>query len=178
MIWYVQRILGSCLRCMCRYWIVPNVRFFQSSNGLTGRFPPAVSLLKDSLRSLDLTDNLVNNIGDSYNSFLGDLDLQYLYIGSTDFDYDGIPTEIGRLTNLIEFDCSYSLYQGPLRGEVFANMTNLQELVLSGNAYNNSSVPAEIAALPELEKLFIEEAFVGGDLSFVQTMPKIGKLEA
>jgi hypothetical protein len=53
--------------------------------------------------------------------------VEYLYIGSTNFDYDGIPHEIGNLSKLIEFDCSYSLFYGPLRGEVFSNMPNLSE---------------------------------------------------
>jgi Leucine-rich repeat (LRR) protein len=100
---------------------------------------------------------------------------EYLYIGSTNFDSDGIPLEIGNLSKLVEFDCSYSLFYGPLSGEIFSNMPNLKTLVLSGNGYS-SSVPDEIAMLPELQYLSIEEAFLQGDLSFVEKMPKIVEL--
>lgn len=60
-----------------------------------------MTLLSPSLVRLNLNDNLVNNIGDAGNAWLGELtNLQILDYGFTNFDYAGVPTEIGRLTNL------------------------------------------------------------------------------
>lgn len=45
-------------------------------------------------------------------------------------------------------------------------------MLLDGNAYN-SSVPAVLGSLPELEFLFISDAFISGDLSYMNGMPKM-----
>jgi hypothetical protein len=147
-----------------------------ATNGLTGYFPPETALLHDSLTKIDLYNNIVHNHGDLGNSFLGELtNLEYLYYGTTSFEYDGIPTEIGRLTNLIEYDCSYTLYFGELQGASFENLSNLNYLVMDGNAYN-SSFPAELIALPNLQFVYAGFSFLEGGLEFVKDMPKIVEL--
>ena len=73
----------------------------QRENQVTGSFPEEVTLLSSTLRQLDLTFNLVNNIGPAGNAWLGDLsNLEGLYVGSTNFDSIGPPTELGKLTSL------------------------------------------------------------------------------
>jgi Leucine-rich repeat (LRR) protein len=140
------------------------------NNRLTGNFPPEVKLLKDSLIRIDIMNNIVWNPGHEYNAFIGELtNMEYLFIGSTNFEYDGIPLEIGKLTKLIEFDCSYSLYHGALRGEVFPNLSELKHLVMGGNSYN-SSVPTELSQLQNLKWLFIDYADLTGDISFLTSM--------
>jgi hypothetical protein len=47
--------------------------------------------------------------------------------------------------------------------------------VLSGNAYN-SSVPLELASLPNLQRLYLEEASLTGSLDFVTSMTSIVEL--
>jgi Leucine-rich repeat (LRR) protein len=146
------------------------------TNGLTGSFPAEVALLRESLNYLDLYNNLIHNKGDAGNAFLGELTkLEYLYYGTTSFEYDGIPTEIGLLTNLKEYDMSYSLYFGKLEGDMWTNLTNLNYLVMDGNAYN-STLPQELVELPNLEYLYAGFSFLEGDLSFVPQMPKIFEL--
>ena len=146
------------------------------SNGLTGYFPPETSLLKDSLTYLDLFSNLVNNRGDAGNSWLGQMtNMEYLFYGSTSFEYDGVPTEIGKLTKLKEYDFSYTLYFGELKGETWAGLTDLNYLVMDGNAYN-SSLPTELTQLPNLQYLYSGFAFLEGNLDFVPTMPAIFEL--
>ena len=147
-----------------------------ATNGLTGYFPPEAALLHDSLNYLDLYNNIVHNKGDLGNSFLGELtNLEYLFYGTTSFEYDGIPTEIGALTKLKEYDCSYSLYFGDLRSESFEKLSNLNYLVMDGNAYNDT-LPAELVSLPELEFLYAGFSFVEGNLEFMKDMPKIFEL--
>jgi hypothetical protein len=78
-----------------------------------------------------------------------------LNIGTTYFDYDGIPPALGSLVNLEEMDIAYTLFFGPIRGpEVFSNLLKLNTLEMGGNAYNQS-IPAEIAQLPLLGELFV-----------------------
>ena len=144
-----------------------------ATNGLTGYLPPETALLKDSLTYLDLYKNIINNKGDLGNSFLGELtNLQYLYYGTTSFEYDGIPTEIGLLTNLIEYDCSYTLYFGPLDGNMWSGLTNLDYLVMDGNAYN-MSLPQQLVSLPNLKYLYVGFSFLEGHFDFMSQMSNI-----
>lgn len=75
-------------------------------------------------------------------------------------------------TNLFEFDCSFTLIDGGLVNENFAGLNQLNWALLDGNAYN-SSVPSVFGSLPELEFLFISDAFISGDLSYMRGMPKM-----
>lgn len=146
------------------------------TNGLSGMFPPEVIFLADSLRYLDLYNNLVHNRGDEGNAFLGQLtNLEFLYYGTTSFEYDGIPTEIGLLTNLKEYDFSYTLYFGDITPGMWSPLTELNYLVMDGNAYN-STFPDDLIALPNLEYVYAGFSFLEGDLEFVTQMPKIYEL--
>lgn len=74
-----------------------------NENRLTGSFPREVTLLT-YIRRIDLYDNWLWNKGDKGNAWLGDMvSLEYLYYGSTYFEYDGIPTQISQLVNLSKF---------------------------------------------------------------------------
>ncbi|KAG7364825.1 two component regulator [Nitzschia inconspicua] len=146
------------------------------TNGLTGYLPPETAYLHESLNTIDLYNNLLHNKGDEGNSFLGELtNLEYLYFGSTSFEYDGVPPQIGKLTKLKELDFSYTLYFGRLDGSTFENLSNLKYLTMDGNAYN-SSLPTQLVNLPELEYLYAGFSFLEGDLSFIPQMPKIFEL--
>jgi hypothetical protein len=147
-----------------------------SNNILTGLFPPETQLLKDSLKVLDIYSNYVFNVGDAGNAFLGELtNLEELYYGTTSFQYDGIPTYIGKLTNLFEYDCSYTLYFGELKEEIFENLDKLEYLYIGGNSFN-SSIPTNIGKLPNLLYFYAEYADIVGDLSFMKGMSKIYEL--
>ncbi|VEU33888.1 unnamed protein product [Pseudo-nitzschia multistriata] len=146
------------------------------TNGLTGAFPPEVALLHETLNTIDLYNNMVHNVGDEGNSFFGELtNLEYLYIGTTNFEYKGIPTALGKLTALKELDVSYNLYFGELNGATFENLSNLRYLAMDGNAYN-SSLPIEITQLSNLEYLYAGFSFLQDNLEFVSSLPKIREL--
>jgi hypothetical protein len=144
-----------------------------SGNILTGLFPPETQLMKDSLKVLDIYNNYVFNVGEAGNAFLGELtNLEELYYGTNSFQYDGIPTFIGKLTNLYEYDCSYTLYFGELKEEIFENLDKLEYLYIGGNSFE-SSIPTNIGKLPNLLYFYAENADIVGDLSFMKGMPQI-----
>jgi hypothetical protein len=147
-----------------------------NENGLTGYLPPETALLHDSLKYVDLFDNMIHNKGEVGNSFLGELtNLEFLFYGRTNFEYEGIPSVIAKLTKLQQYDCSYTIYVGPLQGSTFAPLTSLNYLAMDGNSYN-SALPEELITLPSLEFLFVGFSNLEGDFEFVHRMPKIVEL--
>jgi hypothetical protein len=95
-----------------------------------------------------------------------------LFYAYTFFEYNGIPTFIGALTNLVEYDCSSTLYFGELRGEIFTNLTLLEYLAIGDNSYN-TTIPTEIADLPNLQYLYLHRCDLHGDLEFLPTMKSL-----
>ncbi len=101
---------------------------------------------------------------------------EFLYFAATSFfSTNGVPDAISNLINLKEFDCSYSLLTGPLRDSPFQGLNNVDFLVLSGNAYN-STIPTVFRSLPSLKYLYLQNAFLSGDLSFAQGLQNIQEL--
>lgn len=144
-------------------------------NMLTGKFPPEAVLLKEYLKHFDIENNLAYNV-DSEVEWLGEMtNLESLNIAQTPFEYDGIPTVFGNLKKLVHLDCSYSLFFGQLRPEVFEGLHEVQYLYIGGNSYN-SSIPDTIGDMQNLLYLYAEYSDVEGDLSFIKNMPKIFEL--
>jgi Leucine-rich repeat (LRR) protein len=101
--------------------------------------------------------------------------LKNLYLGETYFEYAGIPSALGRLTNLVELDISFNSWFGPLTASPWSQLTNLEYLVMNGHVFN-TSLPKELIRLPKLEYLYPVESFVQGDLEWISQMPQIGEL--
>ena len=135
-----------------------------SNNRLSGAMPIELIYLQQQLKSLDASKNSIDNSGGVGNQAFGQLtNLQQLYLGDTFVQYFGIPYAFQFLTNLVELDVSYTQFIGPLDGSLFASMSNLEYLVLSGNSYG-SGLPMEIASLPSLRYLSIADADLTGSL--------------
>jgi hypothetical protein len=96
------------------------------------------------------------------------LDTEFFYFSGTGFAGDLVPLP----TNLIEFDASFTLISGGLVDATFAGLDSMNFCVLDGNAYN-SSVPSVFGSLAELQFFYVSDAFISGDLSYMQGMPKI-----
>jgi hypothetical protein len=87
-----------------------------------------------SITRIDLFRNSIYNSGEEGNAWLGKMtNLKELFYGQTNFEYSGIPPSIGQLTNLVEYDCSFTLYFGPLVGSVFAPLQNLGTRRVAGS---------------------------------------------
>jgi len=143
------------------------------TNGLTGSFPQETALLHETLTTIDLYNNMLHNFGDQGNHFLGELtNLEYLYLGSTFFQYDGVPSVLGKLTALKELDFSESLYFGSIDGATFSELSNLRYLAMDGNVYN-SSLPLELTRLPNLEYLYASFCSLHGGFDFLTSMQNI-----
>jgi hypothetical protein len=149
-------------------------------NQLSGVFPPEVSFLAadgpratgaGNLQRLEIYNNeLLTNHPDNDDTWIESLgsSLEVLNYGSTSFR-----GPIPKLpSTLIEFDCSYTLHTGPLLESSFEGLDHLRVLILDGNQYN-SSVPFIYGRLPSLKYLYIREASLTGDLSYMQGMPAI-----
>lgn len=61
---------------------------------------------------------------------------------------------------------------GDLQGAAFENLTSLRFLLMDGVQFD-SSIPSEIAKLPNLEYLFATDSMITGDLSYMESMPVI-----
>ncbi|KAL3941508.1 MAG: hypothetical protein SGBAC_004154 [Bacillariaceae sp.] len=146
------------------------------NNQLSGSIPPELALLKDSLLYLELYNNYIHNAGEFGNSFLGEMtNLQYLYLGQTFFENDGVPPELSKLSNLVELDISFTSWFGPLTSNPWSRLTNLEYLVMNGNVFN-TTLPEELVRLPKLRYLYMVDSFVKGDLEWVSRMPAIREL--
>ena len=71
-------------------------------NNMTGIFAPEVQLLAESLKELDLDGNtLLLSEGDDGNNWMSKMvNMEFLYLGSTSFEYYGVPTFINKMRGL------------------------------------------------------------------------------
>lgn len=90
----------------------------------------------------------------------------YLYFQNTMFA-GSLPSKFPN--GLIELDIANSMITGPLVGKAFEDLTSLRFLLMDGVQFN-SSIPTEIASLPNLEYLFATDAMITGDLSYMEDM--------
>mmetsp|Transcript_24863 Transcript_24863/g.59024 ORF Transcript_24863/g.59024 Transcript_24863/m.59024 type:complete len:540 (+) Transcript_24863:526-2145(+) len=144
-------------------------------NLLTGYFPPEVALMSldgpsatggGALFRIDLFRNefLWNN-GDS--SWMTDCGSSITTIIAEDTAFTG---DIPRLPdNLVNFDVSFAFFTGGLTDANFEGLSEMNFLDLDGNAFN-TTVPAVLGSLPNLQFLYLSDAFISGDLSYMSGM--------
>jgi hypothetical protein len=133
-----------------------------ANNRLYGTWAPEVQMLKSSLQTIDLYNNFyLAADGDAGHSWIAQMtNLRELFYGTTSFEYNGIPTYIGRLSNLREFDCSYTLYlDGPIRAEAFAENPLLEYVDIGSNSYT-STVPPTITNHPSIKFFYLDNVLL------------------
>jgi Leucine-rich repeat (LRR) protein len=130
------------------------------------------------LQEIDLFNNLyLLAEGDAGNAWIGQMtNLQKLFLGSTSFEYDGIPPYTANLPLLQELDFSFTLYtQGPIRDEAFLNNPLLTYVDIGNNEYT-STIPASITQHPSIQYLYIDNVIFDGveqTLEFLVGMPSL-----
>mmetsp|Transcript_21620 Transcript_21620/g.32740 ORF Transcript_21620/g.32740 Transcript_21620/m.32740 type:complete len:698 (+) Transcript_21620:73-2166(+) len=112
------------------------------NNTLYGNWPQEVGLLGEHLVTIDLYDNYYHSAFEY--EWFADMDaLNYLWFGSTSWDASGIPDELNLLTNLRQFDNSYTLWsEGPIRPSAFESLTQLSYVDMGSNIYEYDSEAA------------------------------------
>jgi hypothetical protein len=154
-----------------------------NSNNLSGGIPYEITLLSadnpskaGNINKLDLYNNqYLLNAFDAGLAFIGGLgsNMQFLYFGTTSFySTNGVPDVLANLTNLVEFDCSFTLFAGPLRTTPFATLKKLTYIELDGNSYN-STIPTVFGTLPNLANFYAVAGYISGGLDFMKNMPSI-----
>ena len=137
---------------------------------VTGTFPIEVIILKETLEELRIVDCPVSNnvLEDLW--WLGELaQMRELVLRRTGFGYDqGLPLELGSLTNLERLDVSYSLFRGRLDAKTaFQNLSSLEYLSLSGlNFTNPITLFDSLSSLHSLTTLRMSDISFQGALSF------------
>lgn len=84
-------------------------------------------------------------------------------IEDTHFEADGIPSYIGKLTDLRILDVANTNFIGDLKGEVFQDLTSLIYLDIGGITFN-STIPEKITKLPNLKALYAYDGGLKGEL--------------
>ena len=102
--------------------------------GLTAEvvLPIELTILGDTLNTLDLTSNLLWMEGDNFNIFEKLVNLEHLYLDDNFLVYDnGLPPQLGQLTKLKRLRLSYNLLGGQLEGQfpILDGMSQLTHLV-------------------------------------------------
>lgn len=69
----------------------------------------------------------------------------------------------------VEYDCSHTLYYGPLEDASFAGLNSLEYLAMGYNSYE-SALPSALVNLPSLEFLYVQDSDLTGSLDFVSDM--------
>lgn len=100
------------------------------SNGLSGKLPKDLALIRDPLRTINVTNNSIFMKDDDFDLFIHAHRLHTLNIDDN-FMYSttGLPTQLMALTSLVQFKCSYNLLSGPLDNGVLQKFSKLSEYI-------------------------------------------------
>jgi hypothetical protein len=126
-------------------------------NRMSGALPFELSMIGDTLNTLDLTSNLIYMAGDAFNIFEKLPNLEHLYLDDNFLVYDkGLPPQMGTLTKLQRLRLSYNLLEGQLEGEypILENMQQLTHLELESNFFNGT-FPQNIANMDQLVYIYM-----------------------
>lgn len=122
---------------------------------ISGTVPLDIVLLRESLTSLMLTNNLIFMEGEALLVFQYLENLEVLMLADNYIvDRNGLPQSISELQNLKKLILSYNLLQGSIRPNYFENMRKLSHLEVESN-YLSGPLPESIYAMDQLVYLYI-----------------------
>ncbi|OEU18862.1 L domain-like protein, partial [Fragilariopsis cylindrus CCMP1102] len=111
------------------------------TNGLTGSFPPETALLKETLITIDLYNNIVHNADELEGT---------------------IPSEIGNLSKLASFSTANCGLSGSIPSEI-GSMTNMIQLWLNDNKLTGA-IPSELGNSVSTKILKLHNNELVGDM--------------
>ncbi|KAG7340192.1 leucine rich repeat LRR-containing protein [Nitzschia inconspicua] len=143
-------------------------------NRMSGRLPMELSILGDTLNTLDLTSNTIQMSGDDFNVLETLPNLEHLYLDDNFLVYDnGLPPQMATLTQMKRLRLSYNLLAGQLEGQypVLENMRQLTHLELESNFFNGT-FPQNIATMDQLVYIYMRR----NDMNFTLDWLSGGRL--
>ena len=139
-------------------------------NLMTGPIPTSIRKLH-ALTDLDLSDNSFTG---AIPSALGDLNLEYLFLGDNSWDRAPFPDFINGMTNLTELSLKHSNIEGSI-----PDLTNLQDLYLLDLDKNKltGTIPKSLSKLGSLIVLMLNRNQLRGTIpTELATLPALGVL--
>jgi hypothetical protein len=121
------------------------------NNGLDGTLPSELSLLRASLRSMDVGNNELT--GGFPSAFTRLTNLETLRINSNAMTGE-IPARLGDMTSLVVLDFQRNRFSGPVPQSI-ANLDNLNELLFNTNEMTGV-VPTSVCDFDNLEALVLD----------------------
>ncbi|KAL3921778.1 MAG: hypothetical protein SGILL_002567 [Bacillariaceae sp.] len=126
-------------------------------NRMSGKLPFELTMLADTLTTLDLTSNQIWMEGDNFNMFEKLVNLEHFYMDDNFLVHnDGLPPQLAQLTKLKRLRLSYNLLAGQLEGSypVLGDMSQLTHLELESNFFNGT-FPASIGNMEQLVYIYM-----------------------
>ena len=138
-------------------------------NGLTGKIPMEMVLLKGTLLNLDLSENALYMSGNELEVFGT---LRKLHTILLDDNYlltdNGLPPSLAMNTNLEKLRLSYNLLGGPMQGSVVEKWTKLTHLEIESN-FLDGALPAELGNLDKLVYMYMRRNDFTSTLDFMKS---------
>ncbi|CAB9513341.1 expressed unknown protein [Seminavis robusta] len=129
---------------------------------ISGTIPLDLVLLRESLKSIVLTNNLIFMEGDAMNVFQYLENLEVLMLADNYIvERNGLPQALRNLGNLKKLILSYNLLQGAIRPNYFENLRKLSHLEVESN-YLSGPLPSSIYEMDQLVYLYVRR----NDLNF------------
>jgi len=143
--------------------------FSLEQNQLTGKIPMETVLLKDHLKTINMTSNLIYMEADDMQFFehltqVETILLDDNYIHSE----EGVPTYLGACTDLKKLRMSYNLLEGQLDNTLFHQLSQLTHLEIESN-FLTGSIPQSIGKLENLVYLYMRRNSLSFNLNFLKT---------
>ena len=128
---------------------------------LTGAMPLELAFMSTSLQTLDFTSNFLYLDGDAEKTPLTHLERVNTLLMEDNYVVCsmGLPASIGEMTSLKKLVLSYNILQGPLDGDIFANLQELTHLEVESN-FLNGELPQELLDLKNLVYVYIRSNYL------------------
>lgn len=122
---------------------------------ISGTIPLDLVLLRDSLKSIVLTNNLIFVEGEGLKVFGYLENLESLIMADNYIvERNGLPESLRQLKKLKKLVLSYNLLQGAIRPNYFANLGKLTHLEIESN-YLSGPLPQSLYEMPQLVYLYV-----------------------